>query len=76
MLHTKTAQLILISTLKELMSVPFLKDFYLVGVTGLALLLGHRNSVYIDIFTHLPFIPDELSHELIDYFGERFKKNR
>lgn len=74
MLHTKTAQPILISTLKELMSAPFLKDFYLVGGTGLALLLGHRNSVDIDMFTHLPYVPDELSQELTDYFGERYQK--
>ncbi len=74
MLHTKTAQPVLISTLKELMAVPFLKDFYLVGGTGLALLLGHRNSVDIDMFTHLSHVPNELSEKLTDYFGERYQK--
>uniref|UniRef100_UPI00404AED45 hypothetical protein n=1 Tax=Flavobacterium sp. TaxID=239 RepID=UPI00404AED45 len=38
------------SLIQELQSLPFLKDFYLVGGTALALKLGHRN--FIDIYLH------------------------
>ncbi len=39
----------------ELQSLPSLKDFFLVGGTALALQLGHRNSIDIDLFTPTPF---------------------
>jgi hypothetical protein len=62
MLH-KENFIILPSTFKlipELQSFPFLKEFYLVGGTALALQLGHRNSIDIDLFTQNNFDVDEL----------------
>lgn len=35
---------------QKLQSLPELKDFVLVGGTSLALQLGHRNSIDIDLF--------------------------
>ena len=37
-----------------------LKEFYLVGGTALALQLGHRNSIDIDLFTKNDFSPEDL----------------
>ncbi len=37
--------------IQQLQAIPELKDFHLVGVTALALQLGHRNSIDIDLFT-------------------------
>ena len=37
--------------IKQLQVLPDLKEFYLVGGTALALQLGHRNSIDIDLFT-------------------------
>ncbi len=51
----KTFQLI-----QELQALPELKDFYLVGGTALALQLGHRNSVDIDLFTQNEFREDDI----------------
>jgi hypothetical protein len=45
--------------IKELQALPQLKEFYLVGGTALALQLGHRNSVDIDLFTQGDFNDEE-----------------
>ena len=37
--------------IQQLQSIPELKEFYLVGGTALALQLGHRNSIDIDLFS-------------------------
>lgn len=37
-----------------------LNEFYLVGGTALALQLGHRNSIDIDLFTRNEFLPADL----------------
>jgi hypothetical protein len=37
--------------IQQLQAIPELKDFHLVGGTALALQLGHRNSIDIDLFT-------------------------
>lgn len=41
--------------LRRLMSDENLKDFFLVGGTGLALQIGHRYSVDLDLFCQAPF---------------------
>ncbi len=41
--------------IKQLQSLPDLNNFYLVGGTSLALQLGHRNSIDIDLFTQTDF---------------------
>jgi hypothetical protein len=51
MLYKQTVSSFLFKTLKQLMSFEILDDFRLVGGTALALQLGHRQSVDIDLFT-------------------------
>ena len=46
LIHPDTFKLI-----QELQEVPELNEFYLVGGTSLALQIGHRNSIDIDLFT-------------------------
>jgi hypothetical protein len=49
----------------------FLKDrFYLAGGTGLALQLGHRDSVDFDFFTKESFNTFDLYKELLEIFGQ------
>ena len=49
------------SLLDDLMQAPELKDFVLVGGTCLALRLGHRSSVDLDMFTSGSFDPEALA---------------
>jgi hypothetical protein len=63
----------LISTLQ---GKDYLKDFILVGGTGLALIIGHRKSVDIDLFTFKDFVAEQLLEKLesdfafqMDYIG-------
>ncbi len=44
--------------IQQLQAIPELKEFYLVGGTALALQLGHRNSIDIDLFTKTEFESD------------------
>lgn len=46
----------------------FLEQFYLVGGTALALQLGHRNSIDIDLFTNEEYDTDELFHRLSQHY--------
>jgi hypothetical protein len=46
--------------IQELQRLPELKEFYLVGGTSLALQLGHRNSIDIDLFTQNDFKVDDI----------------
>lgn len=46
--------------IQQLQAMPELAEFYLVGGTTLALLLGHRNSIDIDLFATQPFDDKEL----------------
>lgn len=50
MLHTQTVNPELLELLKKIMSDALFFDFNLVGGTALALQIGHRNSVDIDLF--------------------------
>jgi hypothetical protein len=66
MLH-KSAKIIApgtFSLIQRLQALPFMQNFYLVGGTALALQLGHRNSVDIDLFTTDEFDDTEIT-ELI-----------
>lgn len=74
MLQLHTAEPILISTLRQLMEQSFLAEFYLVGGTALALQIGHRTSVDIDLFTHINYSPLDLNDELIEAFGNLYQK--
>lgn len=55
MLKTFTTGDELFHVLKELMKIPSLKKFRLVGGTALSLLQGHRKSEDIDLFTFQPY---------------------
>lgn len=62
--------------IQELQREYFLKEFYLVGGTALALQLGHRNSIDIDLFTQKTFLADELREALSEYtFSATLLKN-
>ena len=50
MLQTQTVQPELLELLKALMSVELFNNFYVVGDTALALQVGHRQSIDIDLF--------------------------
>ncbi|HFA48622.1 MAG TPA: hypothetical protein ENJ95_06325 [Bacteroidetes bacterium] len=51
MLQTRTIEPGTLELLKQLMAVPEIAPFYLVGGTALALQLGHRVSIDLDLFT-------------------------
>jgi len=62
--------------IRRLMDDEKLKDFYLVGGTALALMLGHRMSVDIDLFTTAEFNGDETARYLRDNYNAVFKNFR
>src|SRR4051812_21039970 len=55
--------------LKQLMAVPELKDFYLVGGTALALYYGHRKSIDLDLFSTTSFRDEEILPALEKFPG-------
>lgn len=50
--------------IQELHQLPELRSFYLVGGTALALQLGHRNSIDIDLFSQNDFTAEEIEQLL------------
>ena len=70
MLQTRTVEPATLGLLKKLMAHPLIEPFYLVGGTALALQLGHRFSVDLDLFTHLPYDKDTLFDSLKQDFDE------
>jgi predicted nucleotidyltransferase component of viral defense system len=68
MLQTRTIEPRTLELLKELMSLSMLNSFYLVGGTALALQLGHRVSIDLDLFTSEPFDPNELIQKMTEKF--------
>jgi len=54
---------------KQLMQIPELANFRLVGGTALGLLLGHRISEDIDLFTEHEFDRKKIERALINQFG-------
>ncbi len=71
MLHTKTVEPHTFSILKQLLAIPELNDFHLVGGTALSLLFGHRISVDLDLFSFKKF--DNLT--IIEALKREFKEN-
>jgi len=51
MLHKETVTAGTLDLIRRLMDDAHLQQFYLVGGTALALMLGHRISIDIDLFT-------------------------
>ncbi len=64
MLHKETIDAATLELLKRLMGDERLQSFVLVGGTSLALQIGHRISVDLDLFTEKEFEADELREYL------------
>ena len=64
MLHKETIDAATLELLKRLMGDERLQGFLLVGGTSLALQIGHRISVDLDLFTEKEFEADELREYL------------
>lgn len=65
MLRTKSVEQGTLDLIKKLISDDKFKDFNLVGGTALALMIGHRISVDIDLFSTSAFSASELGNHLI-----------
>ena len=68
MLQTETVEGSTLELLKNLMCDEQLSDFILAGGTNLALQIGHRKSIDLDLFTHKPFE----TAKLIDYLQKQY----
>ena len=55
--------------ISQLQAIQALKEFYLVGGTALALQLGHRNSIDIDLFTKNDFSVEDLLSAVEKHFS-------
>jgi predicted nucleotidyltransferase component of viral defense system len=64
MLHRRTVEPSTFSLLNELMALPQLSEFYLVGGTALALQIGHRWSVDLDLFCDLVWDSESIMDSL------------
>jgi Nucleotidyl transferase AbiEii toxin, Type IV TA system len=72
MLQLKTVEPHTFSVLNQLLEMPELQDFALVGGTALSLLYGHRMSVDLDLFSNKPFENLDIVHALEKKFGSSF----
>ena len=72
MLQIETVEPNAFSVLTELMEMPELTDFSLVGGTALSLLYGHRKSVDLDLFSEKPFENSIVIDALKKKFHEKF----
>jgi hypothetical protein len=75
MLYKETVEPATLGLLTELMTLPELEQFRLVGGTALSLLLGHRASIDLDLFTDEPFDSDLINFKLSGNF-QFFSKER
>jgi predicted nucleotidyltransferase component of viral defense system len=73
MLHLETVEPHTFSVLKQLMEMPELKGFSLVGGTALSLLYGHRKSVDLDLFSTKPFENKDVIDALKKKYQNRFE---
>jgi predicted nucleotidyltransferase component of viral defense system len=71
LLQRKAVEKHTFSLLEELMDIDFLKEFSLVGGTALALRLGHRKSIDIDLFNTGKFDLARLKEKLSRRLGDR-----
>jgi len=72
MLHFETIEPGTLSLLRDLMRLPSLKQFHLVGGTALALKYGHRSSVDLDLFSHEKFDVQFVENDLRMAFREKY----
>ncbi len=71
MLRKETVSSATLDLLKTLIKDDLLQDFFLVGGTALALQIGHRISIDIDLFSLVPFNEDEMLSELEEKYKFR-----
>lgn len=64
MLHEETVNPSTLELIIQLQSKGYLKDFYLVGGTALALKIGHRKSIDLDLFSNFSFDTGQLLENL------------
>jgi len=76
MLRKETVSTPLLENLAVLMEMKTIKTHRLVGGTALALQIGHRISVDIDLFSDQKNNYDEIQQELFEKFGKQFEKAR
>ena len=72
MLHIKTVEPHTFSILKELMTIPELLNFSLVGGTALSLLYGHRVSIDLYLFSNKAFENRSVTEALKNRFQDKF----
>lgn len=73
MLHRATVEPGTFLVLEELLALPELSEFSLVGGTALSLLFGHRKSIDLDLFSTSAFDQILLTNLLQKRFGNDFK---
>ncbi|WPV00356.1 nucleotidyl transferase AbiEii/AbiGii toxin family protein [Mucilaginibacter sp. cycad4] len=76
MLYKETVEPSTLGLLTELMALPELKQFRLVGGTALSLLLGHRTSIDLDLFTDEPFDSDLIANTLSENYSQFTAKEK
>lgn len=69
MLHLETIEPKTLELLRRLQSLPIFEQSRLVGGTALALQLGHRKSIDLDMFGTIDYSPEEI-HEACKEAGE------
>jgi hypothetical protein len=68
MLYTQTVGPATLELLMQIMAIPELNGFALVGGTNLSLRLGHRKSIDLDLFTNEPFNSIKVQQAIHDHF--------
>lgn len=68
MLHTQTVEKGSLALIQKLMTDDTFREFNLVGGTALALRIGHRRSIDIDLFSSSPFTALSLTNYLADKY--------
>lgn len=76
MLQTRTVEPRTLELLKELMTLSEVTPFYLVGGTALALQLGHRISIDLDLFTTETFNKENLIEVLEERYNVTLESER
>lgn len=70
MLHIETVEPFTLGLLKQLMIDEDLNQFVLVGGTALALQMGNRQSIDLDLFTIQDFVSEDLKSNLISKYND------
>lgn len=69
MLHTESVDSSTFTFLQTLMADPLLDGFFLVDGTNIALRIGHRKSIDLDLFSDTPFDTTQLKLHMKEVYG-------